>query len=371
MRLLNALNRTMLILLPLLALSLAGCGSKEEREVKKAVTSEFGQLKDLDTATVQRYLTSESLFPDASTSQASAGLIEEVTSQFFKDFDYKILSISAEGSTASCDLQVVTLDAHALAKDYQKEYLVQIILAAADGIDPPDTSLEQHYISLGNLMEKNTYKTVSNSCVINLIKDGRDWKIRKEHGLEDQLVGGFVSSITNPYLLTPKETVGVYFDTLKKMDTTQLCTYLGLTNIFTNSDADSRALAEALLIQMHACFDYRVVDAQDNGSVASVDVELTSFSYPEIISAYTKELDDYLATTQALIDGPQGRLTKSNELLLKAITNNTATESHVIPLTLVNDGVSWKLLPDERIGTALFGAFDADTATSSLSVDKN
>ncbi len=371
MRLLNALNRTMLLLLPLLALSLAGCGSKEEREVKKAVTSEFGQLKDLDTATVQRYLTSESLFPDASTSQASAGLIEEVTSRFFKDFDYKILSISAEGSTASCDLQVVTLDAHALAKDYQKEYLVQIILAAADGIDPPDTSLEQHYISLGNLMEKNTYKTVSNSCVINLIKVGRDWKIRKEHGLEDQLVGGFVSSIANPYLLTPKETVGVYFDTLKKMDTTQLCTYLGLTNIFTNSDADSRALAEALLIQMHACFDHRVVDAQDNGSVASVDVELTSFSYPEIISAYTKELDDYLATTQALIDGPQGRLTKSNELLLKAITDNTATESHVIPLTLVNDGVSWKLLPDEQIGTALFGAFDADTATSSLSVDKN
>lgn len=370
MKPLNALNRTMLFILLLLALFLTGCGDKEQREVKKTVISEFGQLKDLDSGAVQKYLASESLFPDASTSQASATLIEEVTSQFFKDFDYKILNINTEGTTASCHLQVVTLDAHALAKDYQREYLIQVIMSAANGQGSPDTSLEQHYILLRDLLNEHTYQTVSNSCDIRLIKDGKDWKIQKDLDLENQLVGGLISVIANPYLLTPTETVAIYFDTLKEMDTTQMCTYLGLTDIFSNSDPVSQALAEALLLQMRACFDHRVTGAQDNGSIAAVDVEITSFSYTEIISVYTKELDGYLATTDALIDGPSGRLARSNELLIDSINNNTATETNLVTLTLINDGVGWKLQPNEKIGAALFGNFDANTASSSLSNDE-
>ena len=369
MRPLNVLNRMMLFILLLLALSLTGCGDKDQRGVKKTVVSEFDQLKELDSATVQKYLASESLFPDASTSQASAALIEEVTAQFFKDFDYKILKITTGETTASCRLQIVTLDAHALAKDYQREYLVQVIMSAANGQGTPDTSLEQHYILLRDLLDGHTYQTVSNSCDIHLIKDGNKWRIQKDLDLENQLVGGFISVIANPYLLNPTETVAIYFDTLKKMDTSQMCTYLGLTDISTDSDPVSQSLAGALLLQMRACFDYRVTGAQDNGSIAAVDTELTSFSCTEIVSSYKKELDKYLATTDALIDGPSGRLTKSNELLIDSITNNTATESHIVTLTLINDGVGWRLQPNEQIGTALFGDLDADTAASSLSSD--
>lgn len=369
MRPLNALGKIQLFILLLLALSLTGCGDKEQKQVKKTVISEFGQLKDLDNATVQEYLTSESLFPDASTSQASAALIEEVTSRFFKDFDYKILNIKTEGITASCSLQIVTLDAHALAKDYQREYLVQVIMSAANGQGTPDTSLEQHYILLRDLLNEHTYKTVSSPCDIQLANDGKKWRIQKNSTLENQLVGGFISSIANPYLLTPTETVAIYFDTLKEMDIAQMRTYLGLTDLFSNSDTVSQTLAEALLLQMRTCFDHRVTGAQDNGSIASVNVELTSFSYTEIISAYTKELDKYLATTDALIDGSDGRLARSNELLVDSIINNKATESHMVTLTLINDGVGWRLQPNEQIGTALFGGFDADTAISSLSSD--
>ena len=176
----------------LLVLGLTGCGGKERREIKKEITSEFGRLKDLDSDTFQEYLALENLFPDASTSQASAGLIEEVTSQFFKDFDYKILKITVTGETnASCHLQVITLDAHALAKDYQKEYLSQVILSAANGQQEPDTSLEQHYTLLRDLMDGHTYQTISNSCDIYLIKEGEKWRIRKTPDLENQLVGGF------------------------------------------------------------------------------------------------------------------------------------------------------------------------------------
>ena len=79
-----------LLIIPLL---LTGCGNTEKKQVKNVVASGFDQLKDLDPTAVQEYLASESLFPNASTSQASAAVIEETASQFFKDFDYDIQKI--------------------------------------------------------------------------------------------------------------------------------------------------------------------------------------------------------------------------------------------------------------------------------------
>lgn len=351
----------------LIMLSLTGCGNTEQKQVKKAVVSEFDRLKELNSKTVQSYLASESLFPDASTSQAPSAVIEEVASLFFKNFDYKILKIHAAETTASCRLQITTLDAHALAKDYQREYLTQVIMAAANGQAYTDVSLEQHYLLMKNLMEKNAYQTISNSCNINLVKDGRRWKIQRDTDLNNQLVGGFITSAANPYLLTPADTVDVYFNALKNMDASQLSVYLGLNALFSGSDENSQALANALLQQVHACFSHRVVSSQDNGANARVDTEITSFSYDAIVSAYNKKLDEYLSTTDALIDGPAGRLTKSNEFLLSCISANDATQVQTIALTLINDGVSWKLQSSSQIGTALFGEFNADTAASSLS----
>lgn len=68
----------------LIMLSLTGCGNTEQKQVKKAVVSEFDRLKELNSKTVQSYLASESLFPDASTSQAPSAVIEEVASLFLK-----------------------------------------------------------------------------------------------------------------------------------------------------------------------------------------------------------------------------------------------------------------------------------------------
>lgn len=360
------LIRARLLLALFLMLSLTGCDNTQQKQVKKAVVSEFDRLKELNSKTAQSYLASESLFPDASTSQAPSAVVEEVASQFFKNFDYKILKIHADETTASCRLRITTLDAHTLAKDYQREYLTQAIMATANGQKFVDASLEQHYLLMKGLMEKKDYPTISNSCSINLVKDGRRWKIQRDEDLKNQLVGGFITAAANPYLLTPSDTVDVYFDALKNMNADQMSVYLGLNNTLTDSNDDSQALTNALLQQVHACFSHRVVGSQDNGTTAKVDTEITSFSYDAIISNYNKKLDEYLATTDALIAGPSKRLTKSNELLVSSITDNTVTQAQTISLTLVNDGVSWKLQSNKQIGTALFGEFDADTAISSL-----
>lgn len=347
----------LLFFLLLLGILLGAYTNSEKKQVKEAVVSEFNQLKNLDPDTVQQYLASEGFFLDASASQASASTVEEVASLFFKDFDYKILTIHAKEAEADCSVQITTLDAHVLSKDYQKEYLTEAILATANGQVSQDTSLEQRYLLLKNLIENHTYQTVSNSCKIHLIKIGKEWQIQKDQNLKNQLVGGFISAIANPYLLTPAETTEVYFQTLKNMNDSQTQNYLGLTELLNNSDPDSQAVAEALIEQMRACLDYRIVDSQDNGTIATVNAEITSFSCSEILSQYNQKTDEYLATPEALIDGPEGRLEKCSQILLECITGNTATQSQSIPLSLINDGVSWKLQSNVQLGAALFGDF--------------
>lgn len=355
-----------LLFLLLLLLSLTGCGNTEKKQVKNAVVSGFEQLKDLDPGTVQEYLASESLFPNASTSQASPDIIEETASQFFKDFDYDIQKVHIRDNRATCTLKITSLDATALARDYQETYLVQVIMATANGQAFTDTSLEQHYIMLNELMRQNTYDTVSSSCDIHLIKTENKWAIQKDRDLENKLVGGFLSVIANPYLLTPTETLDIYFRTIKSMDTGQMASYMGLTDTLTYSDDTSQALAEALIRQVHTCFNYRVSGARDNGTTATVNTEITSFSSKEILARYQAGLDEYLATPKALIDGVEGRLKKSNELLIQCITDNTATQSQSVSLSMVNDGVGWKLLSNDQLGTALFGDFSTDLGASSL-----
>ena len=350
-----------LLIIPLL---LTGCGNTEKKQVKNVVASGFDQLKDLEPAAVQEYLNSENLFPNASASQASASVIEETASQFFKDFDYDIQKIHVRKNTADCALKITTLDASALAKDYQTEYLKQVILATANGQESTHTSLEQHYILLNGLMQKNTYDTISSDCTIYLIKTNNQWALQKDRNLENQLTGGFLSVIANPYLLTPTETLDIYLQTLKNMDTAQMTTYLGLADTLTYSDEISQALAEALIQQVHTCFSYRVSGAQDNGTIATVNTEITSFSSKEILAQYNAKLKEYLSTSKALIDGAQGRLKKSNELLVKCITDNTATQSQSVSLSMINDGIGWKLQSSSQLGDALFGDFTSSPEAS-------
>lgn len=353
------------LFLLLLLLSLTGCGNTEKKQVKNAVVSGFEPLKELDPDIVQEYLASGTLFPNISASNASSDIIEETALQFFKDFDYDIQKVHIRGDTAACTLKITSLDATALAKDYQEEYLIQTIMAAANGQPFTDTSLEDHYILLNELMQRNTYDTVSSPCEIYLIKTAKRWVIQKNRDLENQLVGGFLSVIANPYLLTPTETLDIYFHTLKNMDTAQMSRYLELEDTLTYSDDTSHALAEALIQQVHTCFNYRVSGAQDNGTTAAVSAEITSFSSTDILNQYHTKLDEYLATSKALIDGPQGRLEKSNKLLLQCITDNTATQSQSITVIMVNDGIGWKLQSNGELGKALFGDFSANSPKTS------
>ena len=349
----------------LMVICLGGCYHLDKTDVKTVISNELNLLKDLDSDTAQKYVSYKELFPDATKETELSKEVKEVFSLFFQDFDYQILDIDVDKDKkeATAKLKLTTIDAQALAADYAEASLKSAIFEAA-GSDSADTeeatdSLEERYLILDDLLKQNHYNTVEKECTIKLTDKGtseQKWEIIRTHSLENDLVGGLMTYLSDSDLMTPEKTLTVYFDTLKTMDLNQMGNYLGLESLLNTSDSAKNSIASALVEQVHKTFDYKIISCDIQSYKAAVDTEITTFDCTSILSGYQKDLDTYLSSADAVIDGSSKRYEHSLELLLNSIENNTDTVTSSVTFHLINDGASWKL--DENgsaIGTAIFG----------------
>ena len=140
------------------------------------------------------------------------------------------------------------------------------------------------------------------------------------------------------------------------MNTEEMSNYLGVDRTLNASDPVKRSIAAALAEQVHTNFDYKITSSEESGYTASIETQITTFDSDAILEAYKEDLDTYLASPDAVIDGSQKRYQKSYELLLKYIQENTAVKTTSATFSLVNDGVSWKLEDSSHsLGNAIFG----------------
>ena len=364
-----------------LAVSVCGCSYSAKTSAEKAIKKDLDLLKNLDSETTMKYISYQELFPDSDDNTELSDDIKEVFSLFFQNFDYKILDVSTDQNqeTASAQLRLTTLDAQALARDFVSQSLQDEILTAASGdknTEENENSLEQRYLRLHKLLKNNSYKTVDRNASIQLINHGSpsnpNWEITHSYSLENDLVGGLITYLSDPDLLPPDETLGVYLKTLQEMDVQQMSNYLGLDSILNTSDPAKNAIASALMEQFHSCFNYKITDTSVSGYLAEVQADLTTFDSDSILSQYEEELNTYLASADAVIDGSQKRYNKSHELLLDSIKNNTTTTTANATFHLTNDGVSWKLEDaGTELGNAIFGTLTASPVPEDAAGDEN
>lgn len=361
-------------LMPLLLVIMAvtclfGCSHAGKADVKAVITNELDLLKNLDSDTTQKYISYEELFPDTDSEVEPSKEIKEVFSLFFKNFDYKILKINIDEDKkeAAASVQLVTLDAHSLAQDYCKASLENEILEAASSseaeIDETPSSTEERYLILNQLLHDNDYATVKLECTIQLVSsedNHKEWEIVRSHSLENNLVGGLMTYLSDNNLLSPEETLTVYLNTLKEMNTEQMGNYLGIESLLNTSDTGKNLIASALAEQVHKNFDFNITACDESGYSASVQTEIITFDSSTILSDYQKELTTYLESADAVIDGSQKRYEKSMDLLLSNIEANTSTIQSTAVFHLTNDGVSWKLDDSNAvIGNAIFGTLSS------------
>lgn len=355
------------LMIILLSVFLCSCSQSAKAHAEKAIKKDLDLLKNLDSETTMQYISYQELFPDSDDSTKLSADIKEVFSLFFQNFDYKILDISVDSDekNASAQLKLTTLDAEALASDFVSASLQEEILETASGKENDNgNSLEQRYLLLYKLLKNNTYSSVERNTSIQLNNLGSssepDWEITHSSSLENDLVGGLITYLSDPDLVPPAETLTVYLKTLQEMDVKQMANYLGLDSILNTSDSAKNAIASALMEQFHSCFNYKISSTSVSGYLAEVDEELTTFDSNSILTQYEKELNTYLASADAVIDGSQKRYNKSHELLLDSIRNNQATITATATFHLTNDGASWKLEnAGTELGNAIFGTLTA------------
>lgn len=355
------------LMIILLSVFLCSCSQSAKAHAEKAIKKDLDLLKNLDSETTMQYISYQELFPDSDDSTKLSADIKEVFSLFFQNFDYKILDISVDSDekNASAQLKLTTLDAEALASDFVSASLQEEILETASGKENDNgNSLEQRYLLLYKLLKNNTYSSVERNTSIQLNNLGSssepDWEITHSSSLENDLVGGLITYLSDPDLVPPAETLTVYLKTLQEMDVKQMANYLGLDSILNTSDSAKNAIASALMEQFHSCFNYKISSTSVSGYLAEVDAELTTFDSNSILTQYEKELNTYLASADAVIDGSQKRYNKSHELLLDSIRNNQATITATATFHLTNDGTSWKLEnAGTELGNAIFGTLTA------------
>lgn len=355
------------LMIILLSVFLCSCSQSAKAHAEKAIKKDLDLLKNLDSETTMQYISYQELFPDSDDSTKLSADIKEVFSLFFQNFDYKILGISVDSDekNASAQLKLTTLDAEALASDFVSASLQEEILETASGKENDNgNSLEQRYLLLYKLLKNNTYSSAERTTSIQLNNLGSssepDWEITHSSSLENDLVGGLITYLSDPDLVPPAETLTVYLKTLQEMDVKQMANYLGLDSILNTSDSAKNAIASALMEQFHSCFNYKISSTSVSGYLAEVDAELTTFDSNSILTQYEKELNTYLASTDAVIDGSQKRYNKSHELLLDSIKNNQATITATATFHLTNDGASWKLEnAGTELGNAIFGTLTA------------
>lgn len=351
------------LMIILLSVFLCSCSQSAKAQAEKAIKKDLDLLKNLDSETTMQYISYQELFPDSDDSTKLSADIKEVFSLFFQNFDYKILGISVDSDekNASAQLKLTTLDAKALASDFVSASLQEEILETASGKENDNgNSLEQRYLLLYKLLKNNTYSSAERNTSIQLNNLGSssepDWEITHSSSLENDLVGGLITYLSDPDLVPPAETLTVYLKTLQEMDVKQMANYLGLDSILNTSDSAKNAIASALMEQFHSCFNYKISSTSVSGYLAEVDAELTTFDSNSILTQYEKELNTYLASADAVIDGSQKRYNKSHELLLDSIRNNQATITATATFHLTNDGASWKLEnAGTELGNAIFG----------------
>ncbi|WP_417182366.1 hypothetical protein [Blautia sp.] len=344
---------------------LTGCSHVDKTDVEAVITNELNLLKNLDSDTTQKYVSYKELFPDTTQEIELSKEIKEVFSLFFRDFDYKIRNVDVDNDTkeASVSLQLSTLDARTLAKDYAQASLETAILKAAasdtSATEETTDSLEERYLIIDSLLKKSKYETVTRDCTMTLQNTGTDhdeWEIQRSHSLENDLVGGLISYLSDNNLLSPEETLTIYLNTLKSMNTEQMGNYLGIESLLNTSDSDKNSIASALVEQVHQNFDFKITNCEEQGYAATVSTTITTFDSASILNTFSQEQDAYLSSADAVIDGSEKRYQKSLEMLLNDIKNNTANITSTADFHLTNDGVSWKLDDSNTtIGNAIFG----------------
>ncbi|MBR2258139.1 MAG: hypothetical protein IJ899_12585 [Blautia sp.] len=375
---------------------LCACANGDKQKIRSVLSNEFGLLRDLDQETVQAYINHGTLL---SLSQMTVSLPGDVCTLFFEHFDFSIgkIKVNASDNTATANVKLTTINARPLAKDYVGLLIREEMLTANSSslqsspdnlASSPDeapyvnsmlsdddssasaagllktksvshaaVSEERQLAILSNLLSDNDYGTIQKTCTIYLTKNtSGEWKIPHSKRLEDYLTGGLLTLLSDPYLLSPEETISICFDAIKDMDISALSAFMGFSGLIQDQSSFSGQIGFQLAGQVCELFDYEIISCTRERNEAVCTVLITSFDSEAILRSYTESLNKYLSSPAAVIDGEEKRYRYSCNLMLSILSENRQTRTSKCVFQFVNNGARWQFTEESAavLGEALF-----------------
>lgn len=319
----------------------------------RTVRRELQQIKELDAETIQSFIYYEDLMGSLPDDTDISETCVDVVRLFFQKFDYHIQSAVVRGDQATVQTAVTNVDMHALAQD-----LCKSILQNSVSVYPESTSStpEDYYRLLGDALTENSYELATTTAVFHLQKDSSGWTVRSDETLEDELVGGFISYMNDPYILSASTALSIQLDALKALTAEQWADYLSVNDLFATYNTDYyQAIDEEYIRQLANAFDYEILRCTENGSDASAAVRITSIDMKNVLAIYKEHLLAYAATARSLRDDDVQFSNETSRLLLQSLQENTEVASTDIDIHFHNNGSIWEISFDQEFTNALMG----------------
>ena len=330
-------------------LFLSGCRDSEQ---VKLVKSELNQLQKLDENTIRTFISYENILRPGASSNVSSEATQTVQ-LFFQDFDYRILSSKVADNTATVTAEIQNIDTKELAKDLCLELIVRSSSPHAE--DSAILSGDSYFSLLHGFLSHNQYKSVKTEVHFHLEKTDGQWLIQGNEVLEDELLGGFISCLNDPYLVTPEEIIAKVCEMLKAQTPEEWISYLEIKDVFSTYSTLSDKVDLALASQISKCFSYNIREVTVAGDKANALVDITSLDMASVLDEYLDKLLDYASTTEAVRATDTELADKTAALLAECLNTNRKTCTKTVEVHFTNNGTTWEMQLNGDFTDALLG----------------
>lgn len=331
---------------------------KEMERPSQAVLQELEQIRELDEDTIASFISYENLINSNLASGEIGSDAAEAVSLFFQDFSYRIQEETINGDNATVAVQITNIDAKALARDLCTEILKQSVEIYPE--DNTESTTNDYYCLLRDTLAANTYDTAVTTAYFHLQKTDDIWTILSDSDLENELVGGFITYMNDPYILSASEVLEIHLEALRELSADEWMDYLEVEDIFATCNTEYYSLIdEAYIRQLTDAFDCEILRCTENGSSAEAVIRVTSVDMTSVLEVYKKALLAYAGTTQSIRDNSVVFSNETSRMLLEALQENTATTSIDVTITFSNNGSTWEIYFDNEFTDALMGGMTA------------
>ena len=207
-------------------------------------------------------------------------------------------------------------------------------------------------------LDEHDYPMATTTATFHLTGQDNSWKIEANAQLENELAGGLVEYLSDPYLLAPEDILDLTLTPFCNFTAQDWQNYLNISDIFAVGTSQADTIDQLLFQQIAQFFDYEITDTLQDGDTAQATVNITSLDLNAVIESSLGPLRDYGTSTESIRDSEDDFNEKTGQILMDALENNVSSTVTPVTILLYNDGHTWDPVLDESFTDALLGNLD-------------